>query len=111
MIDKVLNWMKASVDWWHELISFMLNPQAVIATIAVCSIVTLFFALRWQLMKWGRMWAGEGVLEIMFSGLVGLTATMVIYFAPLILWFTLAGVVFLVLATAFEKLVVFSVRK
>lgn len=110
MIDQILSGMKLSVNWWLDLLSFMTNPTAIITTFVVASTVSLFFVLRWQLVTWGRMWAGDGIFEIMFSGFVGAIVTMVIYLAPLVLWLSLAGVALVIVLTALEKLVAFSVR-
>lgn len=110
MISMVADFMEMSITWWLGLISFMVGPAQVLTTIGFSSAVALFFVLRWQLIHWNRMWAGDGIVEIFFCGLIGLFVTASIYFFPVVVWASILCMVVIAAAKMFEKLVILSVR-
>ena len=110
MIDKFTHFVESTVVWWHSVIRVMIGEPQVITFLLVASAIALFFTLRWELVHWGHMWSGEAVLEIFFSGFVGLMVTIAFYFVPVIVLLALGCGILILLMTAFEKLVAFSVR-
>lgn len=110
MISKFFDMVTASVDWWHGFLGAMCAPVPILTMFGVTSVIALFFTLRYEYKKWGHMWGGEGLLEIIFSGFFGMCFTAFFYMMPFVFWMGIIGVIVLGFSIVLEVLVKISVR-
>lgn len=109
MIDKIMGLIVKSIDCWHNFLGPLCAPAPIVTIFGIVSAIALFFVLRYEYQKWGRMWGGEGVFEFMVSGALGFAITGIFYLLPFALWVGAVCLLVLAVMSILTKLVKISV--
>lgn len=109
MIDRIIELMKAVMEWWWGLLEPITSPTTLIIYFVTLSVVGLFFIMREQYRRCEVMLFLEG-LEFFMAGFIGIACIGVLYGLPFIIFAAIATLLLSGVVSVLQSLAILSVK-